>query len=125
MKLNKALALLFKIGQDEATDNGKYPPILVGLTAKKTWDDATKSFTDEVKLILATAYFHALRHEKLEVELPSDILTIKEVKNLNERIESGEEIQLDFDELRIGLKVGFKGETTVFATALGMTTEVM
>lgn len=117
---DKTLLDLFQVDSAKATRNGDFLPEIVKVTVKKEWDSAQKCYTDTVKSIVVTSYFYALKKSKIDVVLPANILSEKEVDELNAKTDADEDIMIDFKNLKIGLKIGFNGELQIAATAEDM-----
>lgn len=115
--IEKNLLELFQIDSARATKDGDYPPEWVYGTLKYVWDGVNKCYTDVPKWILITAWFSALRKSKIEVILPPNALSEKQIEELNAKADADNDIALDFKGLKIGLKAGYSGDIQISATA--------
>lgn len=116
----KDILSLFQINSERATKDGSFLPEYVSGTIKYEWDGGNKCYTDVPKSIVITVFFYALRKSKIDVVLPPNALTEKEIETLNSKADADEDISLDFKGLKIGLKSGFNGEIQIYATADGV-----
>ena len=115
--MDRQLLDLFSITNEKATRNGDFLPEYVFGKIKKKWNTEEKKYSDEPECIPLETFFYALRKSKITVSLPADALSEKEVAELNSQAESGKDISLDFENLKIGLKFGFNNELQIVATA--------
>lgn len=115
--IEKNLLELFQIDSARASKDGSFLPEYVSGVRRLTWDSVNKCYTDVPKSIVITAFFYALRKSKIDVVLPPNTMTEKEIEELNAKVDADEDISLDFKGLKIGLKAGFNGEVNLYATA--------
>ncbi|MDE6852596.1 MAG: hypothetical protein K2J67_08945 [Lachnospiraceae bacterium] len=118
--ISKDILSLFQIDSEKASKGGSFLPEYVSATIKYEWDGVNKCYTDVPKSIVITAFFYALRKSKIDIVLPPNALTEKEIETLNSKADADEDISLDFKGLKIGLKLGFNGEIQIYATADGV-----
>lgn len=115
--IEKNILSLFQIDYEKATKGGSFLPEYVNAVTKLTWDSTNKCYIDVPTKIIVTAFFYALRKSKLDVILPPNALSEKQIEELNAKADADEDISLDFKGLKIGLKSGYNGDITITATA--------
>lgn len=115
--IDKAILGLFLIDNEKATKSGSFLPEYVTGTVKYEWDGVNKCYTDVPKSIIIVAFSYALKKSKINVALPPNALTEKEIETLNAKADADEDISLDFKGLKIGLRFGYNGEIQIYAAA--------
>lgn len=120
MKVDKNILSLFTISEATATREGTSLPEVVDITVKYVWDDVNKGYTKEIKSIVIDTFFYALKKSRLEITLPPNALSARDIKEWQTRIEDEAIITVSFENLKIGLKQGFNREVMVTATADGV-----
>lgn len=115
--VDKNILPIFQIDFAKATNSGDFLPEYVSGVVKFEWDNVNKCFTDAPKAVVITAFFYALKKSKIDIFLPPDAMSEKRLAELNAKADADEDISLNFEGLKIGLKSGFGGEIQIIATA--------
>lgn len=108
---------LFTIDFAKATRNGDFLPEYVFAKIKKKWNADEKKYSDEPECVQLETFFYALRKSKIVVTLPPDALSEKEVAELNAKANADEDISLNFENLKIGLRFVYNSDLQIVATA--------
>ncbi len=119
--MDKTILPIFSISWETATKNETFLPEFVSGKIKYEWSSVEKKYTENPKCVIITAFFYALKKSKIEVTLPANAISQKKIEELNTCAENDEDVNLIFENFKIGLKTGFNGEVQLVCKADGVT----